>query len=96
MLDEKAVNELNQQSRDVKNYGSDFGSTLINHPKVEKYTNYESNYKGTLANQQHLLQNDSTSRANRTVSDFNKTRHEAGHFNPTPEETIKPITNLTG
>lgn len=38
--------EESRQARDVLMYGSDFKSSLPQHPKVEKYTNYVSEYKG--------------------------------------------------
>ena len=41
-----------QNERSVLNYASDFKSTLIQHPPVEKYTNYTSEYKGRFPTQQ--------------------------------------------
>ena len=76
LLDEKAVSELNKE-RQVHNYGSDFKSTLIQHPPHEKYTNFNSVYK------QSFQQNDDG--RVRAVSTMNYPNVPAGDFNPTPE-----------
>lgn len=36
-------------------YGSDFKSTLPQHPAVEKFTNYTSEYKGRISGQNDPL-----------------------------------------
>lgn len=76
------------KERKVHNYGSDFGSTLLQHPPQEKYTNYTSVYKQSFQHHE-----DGRTRA---ISNINYPNIPAGDFNPTPEETVKPITNMTG
>jgi hypothetical protein len=61
---------------------------LIQHPQHEKFTNYTSTYKQS-------FQHNDDGRI-RAVSTMNLPNISAGDFNPTPEETVKPITNMTG
>jgi hypothetical protein len=48
IVDPKNTEEL-KAARDVLMYGSDFKSTLPQHPPVEKFTNYTSEYKGRIS-----------------------------------------------
>ena len=41
--------------RDVLMYGSDFKSTLPQHPQIQKYTNYTSEYKGRISGEGEAL-----------------------------------------
>jgi hypothetical protein len=59
------VNKQNAEEvkvqRDVVMYGSDFKSTLQQHPPVEKYTNYVSEYKGRISGDNDTLRNRTSS-----------------------------------
>lgn len=78
-----------QNQRNVLMYGSDFKSTLPQHPQTQKYTNYVSEYKGRFEN------GGDQSLRSRTMSEFNQTRKPAGHYQPVyPEQTVKPITTM--
>lgn len=69
-------------------YGSDFKSTLLQHPPQHKYTNYITEHKAKFPAPQDNIRN-------RTQSEFNQTRQPAGnHRQVYPEETVKPITTL--
>ena len=75
--------------RDVKMYGSDFKSSLPQHPPTQKYTNYVSEYNGKYpTNQDNSLRQ-------RTQSEFVKNQVPAGNYRQVQlEETVKPITTL--
>lgn len=86
------LNELNpnekQTDRAVLMYGSDFKSSLPQHPPHEKYTNYTSEYKGKFPTQ-------AVDPRSRTQSEFVKAQQPAGnHRQVYAEETVKPITTL--
>jgi len=72
MLNKNNPQEV-QSERPVLMYGSDFKSTLVQHPPQEKYTNYVSEYKG-----KYPLQQDNSMR-NRTQSEFNQSQKPAGN-----------------
>lgn len=54
IVDPKNSEEIRAQ-RETLMYGSDFKSTLPQHPPTEKYTNYVSEYKGRIAGQNEPL-----------------------------------------
>lgn len=74
--------------RPVNMYGSDFKSSLPQHPTIEKYTNYVSEYKGKLATDQ---ENPRT----RTQSEYYQGQMPAGNYRQAHlEQTVKPITTM--
>ena len=91
---QKPYHMLNEESRDerrVQMYGSDFKSTLPQHPTHEKYTNYVSEFKAKYPVQNY---NDLQARS-RTQSEFLKNQVPAGNYRQVQlEETVKPITTM--
>lgn len=72
-------------------YGSDFKSTLPQHPPQQKYTNYVSEFKERF---QANGETDNSMRS-RTLSEFNKTGRPAGQYQQVyPEQTVKAITTM--
>lgn len=72
MLNKQNMQEA-QNERPVLMYGSDFKSTLLQHPPQEKYTNYVSEY-----NAKFPVQQDNSLR-NRTHSEFKQSQQPAGN-----------------
>ena len=70
-------------------YGSDFKSSLPQHPPQEKYTNYASEYKGRFPS------NEDKAMRSRTQSEFVRNQGPAGNYRQVQlEETVKPITTM--
>lgn len=88
-LNNKNAEELSVP-RTVQMYGSDFRSTLPQHPGSIKQTHFDTIYRNSYNTAQ---QEDSFQKTN---SEFNKTRNSAGKFNPTREEAVKSISTLVG
>jgi len=73
-------------------YGSDFKSTMPQHPQQQKYTNYVSEFKGRF---QGSGQIEDVSMRSRTMSEFNQGSRPAGQYQQVyPEQTVKAITTM--
>lgn len=77
-INDRNVEELTNH-RDCLMYGSDFRSTLPQHPLAEKQTHFHTIYEDSYHNK---IKEDPSEK---TASDFNRTRNSAGNYNQVPE-----------
>lgn len=89
VINQNSKNQL-VNNRSVLMNQTSFKSTLPQHPPHQKFTNYTTEYGKKFGSQV----GSNPSARERTSSDFNKTRKQAGDFNQVPEEAVKPITTL--
>ena len=78
------------EPRDVLMYGSDFRSTLPQHPPAEKATHFKSIY------QESYQAIDERDVSQKTESEFNKTRQSAGNYVQVKDEMVRNISTMPG